>query len=492
MGWKTVQQSTKKQKMKKHLLVCLFFISQINYSQEKVGSLDYAIYSPKGIYSIVDEQEKKVLLIFNDKTKIDFISLDEAFQQTGKTSITDDSKGKNDYLGYSKSNQIYYTYWRDSKEENIEVKGLDLAKNTVSASKIPFELEKEIIFNSVTVNNVFHVLSIVKNTDNINVYSFKEGQVQKKTLDCSNLRFLNSESKAINFWKLYSESIGLYYTDGIRNIANKTNNSIVLSTQKKKAYVEGDSIILSFDCNTTFNQNLIINLEKLTVSQKVLSQEGIIFKDEFRNNFTNSNSFVLNGKVFLMKTSEDQVSLTIKDFDNKELKKITYTADKLSDYINSDIVQEDGSIKDRRVLEKPNQFTRKVLGLNPAVTGVYEDNKYIISIGGVSYPKQNNAIMIGGMLGGFTGALIGALISYNNYSQGINSYANKKVVYLKCILDENFNHVNEKAVDSNFDKLRRFIEEDKTSSYQTVFEVNKNLIYTSYDERNKKYNLYKF
>ena len=50
----------------------------------------------------------------------------------------------------------------------------------------------------------------------------------------------------------------------------------------------------------------------------------------------------------------------------------------------------------------------------------------MISLGGVSYPVQNNAGMLGGMLGGFTGALIGTLVSYNNYSQGINSYANKK------------------------------------------------------------------
>ena len=56
-------------KMKKYLIACLFFISQINYSQEKVGSINYEIENSKGIYSIVDEQEKKVMLIFNDKTK---------------------------------------------------------------------------------------------------------------------------------------------------------------------------------------------------------------------------------------------------------------------------------------------------------------------------------------------------------------------------------------------------------------------------------------
>ena len=476
--------------MKKYLIACLLVLSQINYSQEKVGSINYEIENSKGIYSIVDEQEKKVLLIFNDKTKIDYIALDETFQQTAKISIIDESKGKNEYLGYSKNNQTYYTYWRNSKEETIEVKEVHLDKNTVTTSKIPFALEKEVIFNSATINNIFYVLSIIKNTDILNIYTFKDGQMNKKSIDNSNLKFVNSENKSINFWKLYSENNGTIYSDGFRNITTKTNGSLVLSTQKKKSYIDGDSIILSFDNNYTFNQNLIINLKDYTVTQKVVQQETMILRDEFSH--TNSNSFILNHKVFLVKTSDEQIFLTVKNLDNNLLKEIIYTSDKTSDFINSDIVQEHGSINKKRVLEKPKQFTRKVHELNPAITGVYEDNKYIISVGGVSYPEQNNAIMIGGMLGGITGALIGALISYNNYSQGINSYANRKVVYLKCVLDENFNHVNEKTEDSNFDKLRGFIENDKINSYQTIFELNKNLIYSGYDKKTKTYNLYKF
>ena len=265
--------------MKNYLIACLFFISQINYSQEKVGSINYEIENSKGIYSIVDEQDKKVMLIFNDKTKLDFISLDETFQQTVKISMIDESKGKNDYLGYSKNNQIYYTYWRDSKEENIEVKEVNLDKNTTTTSKIPFVLEKEIIFNSATINNVFYVLSIIKNSDILNIYTFKDGQMNKNSIDNSNLKFVNYENKSINFWKLYSENSGTIYSDGFRNITNKTNNSLVLSTQKKKAYIDGDSIFLSFDNNYSFNQNLIINLKDCTVTQKVVQQETVILNE---------------------------------------------------------------------------------------------------------------------------------------------------------------------------------------------------------------------
>ena len=197
-------------KMKKYLIACLCVISQINYSQEKVGSINYEIENSRGIYSIVDEQEKKVLLIFNDKTKIDFIALDETFKQLGKISIIDESKGKNDYLGYSKNNQTYYTYWRDSKEENIEVKEVHLDKNTVTTSKISFVLEKEIIFNTATINNIFYVLSIKKNTDILNIYTFKDGEMNKKSIDNSNLKFINSENRSICFSCYISKSITIY------------------------------------------------------------------------------------------------------------------------------------------------------------------------------------------------------------------------------------------------------------------------------------------
>lgn len=480
---------------KKIILPILLGSFSIGFSQEKIASLNYEMEDSKGVSTIVDDEDKKIILLFNDKLKIDFIGLNDSFEETGRISADKAPKEKCTYLGYSKSDQNYYTYWDNSKEEEIFVKKLDFKNKVVTNSKIPFVLKDEIIFTSMTVNNVFHALTILKNTNTINIYIFKEGQLEKKSIDCSNLKFINNENRPINFWKLYSERATVFYNDGFRNINTETNNSLVLSTQKKKVYLENESLVLSFDNNYTFNQNLIINLKDYTVTQKVVQQESVILEGDF--NHTQSNSFLLNNKVFLIKTSGEQIFVTIKDLENNLLKKITYSTTDLGDYINSDVVQENESTKNKRILEKPNQFVRKVHDSNPAITGIYENDKYYMTFGCVSDPQQSTGSIIAGglaigLIGGVVGGLAYSLITHNNHAEGVNSYSNKKIIYLRCVLDENLNHVNEKVGDSNFDKLRAFIENDKTHDSQSVFETGKKLIYTGYDKKNKTYNLYQF
>ena len=478
--------------LKKIILPILLGSFSIGFSQEKIASLNYEMEDSKGVSTIVDDEDKKILLLFNDKTKTDVFVLNETYEQIKTISITKDLKEKRQYLGYSKSEQQYYMYWMNSKEKTIEVKKFSLDQAHYTTTEIPFTLEKEILFNYVTVANTFYIFSIVKNTNNINIYCFDKGQMLKKTIDCSHLKFINEKSKYTNFWKLYSENEIEYYNRGIKNINTQTNNSIVLSAQKKKAYVVDKSVILSFDNNPTFNQNLIINLNDFSVTQKVLQYENVELKDEFSH--THYNSFILNDRVFLIKTSEEKLFLTIKDLNNNELKKITYTKTDLGQYLNSDVLQESGKIKSRRVLEKPRQFVDKVHYSTPAVTGVFEDNKYILTIGGVSIPDQKtNAMISGGIAGGgLIGGLIMGAISYASYNHSIDSYANRTVIQLKLVLDENLNHVTDKAEDSNFDKLRMFVEENKSNDYPHIFTVGKNLMYSDYDKKNKTYNLYQF
>ncbi|MCL9804017.1 hypothetical protein NAT51_00675 [Flavobacterium amniphilum] len=462
----------------------------VAFAQEKISTVAYEGESLKGINSIVDQEDNKTLLLLHDKSKTDVLVLDETFKQTGKITLAKEVNEKSQYLGYSKNQQNYYTYWENPKEGKIEVKHLNLSDNTSGSSEIPFVLEKEIIFNCVTVKNSFYILSILKNTNTLNVYKLQEGQLEKKSIDCSHLKFINHESKPVNFWKLYSEYDGRVYSDGIKSVNTSIHNSIVLSTQKKKSYINGDSIILAFDNNYNFNQNLIINLNDYSITQKVLQQENIIPKSDMTD--LQSNSFMVNNKVFLIKTGDQQVFVTIKDLDNNVLKKISYTATDLGQYVNSEVVQEAGSIKSRRALEKPIQFVRKVGNLNPAITGVYENGKYTMTIGGVSYPQQSNGALIGGMVGGLAGALVGALVTSAMYSPTIDSYANKNIVSLKCIMDENFNPTSEKTEESNFERLRIFIEGTVPHAYPHIFISGKDLMYSGYDKENKVLNIYKF
>ena len=127
---------------------------------------------------------------------------------------------------------------------------------------------------------------------------------------------------------------------------------------------------------------------------------------------------------------------------------------------NSDIIQENGSVKSTRILEKSSQLLRKIGGLNPSISLYTVGDKIFMIIGGVSIVQQNNAALYGGMFG-ITGALIGAAISSNYSLNNLNSYKGRKVVYINCLFDQNFNHISGDVKRTAFDELRAFSEKNE-------------------------------
>src|SRR4029078_12811913 len=99
--------------MRKYL-VGILLLSNFIHAQDKVSSLNYDIKGVKKFYDIVDETNKKVVFVFKEKTQTDFIALDNNLTQEGKISLNNESKEDYDLIGYSISNQKYYTYWDKS------------------------------------------------------------------------------------------------------------------------------------------------------------------------------------------------------------------------------------------------------------------------------------------------------------------------------------------------------------------------------------------
>ena len=112
-------------------------------------------------------------------------------------------------------------------------------------------------------------------------------------------------------------------------------------------------------------------------------------------------------------------------------------------------------------------------------------------IGGVSL-AENNAALYGAMLGGFTGALIGSAISSNYSMNNLNSYKDRKVVYINCLFDNNFNHLEGDVKKTAFDELRAFSETKSNLIARVLFKFNNALYYGAYDKEPGTYSFYKF
>jgi len=100
--------------------------------------------------------------------------------------------------------------------------------------------------------------------------------------------------------------------------------------------------------------------------------------------------------------------------------------------------------------------------------------------------------MYGGMIGGFTGAIIAVALTSNYSMNNLNSYNKRKVVYVNCVFDTDFNHIDTEMQKLAFDKVRFFAEEKKFYLGQTVFKMNNALYFGGYSPDKKKYLFYRF
>ena len=474
----------------RYFLFLSLFSFVLGFSQEKISSFFPKDQGRKDVFTIVNESDKKTTLFFIDKKSLKASQFDENLKLKDTLSITFSKKDVDDIIGYSRSENQYFIYWNGSNSNEIVAQCFDFQIKKATSLPTPFDIGKEKIIDKVTVNNVFYIITVLKDSSVLNFYSFIDGKQEKKVVDCSEMKFLSNSNKMVSFWELYKEKSILVYHDVIKNISDETPASLVLSTNKKKAYINGNKLRFTFDVNEKFTQMLTIDLSNFKASQKAYSKP-IIKVGDYDYDIIGSNSFLVNNVLIQIKSSPKVLHLSVKDLEGNEIKNISLTEGMPVDFKNSEIIQENGSIKDSRILDKSNQLIRKTNNLNPSISGYYNDNKYHLVIGGVSNPQQNSVIL-GGIIGGFTGALIASAISSNYSVDNLNSYSNKKVVYIYSTFDKDFNHIEGDSQKSAFDKLRLFVEENTNFTNQTIFKFDSKLFFGGFDKNTKEYSFYKF
>jgi hypothetical protein len=473
--------------MKKLLFALL--ITTFSFSQELVKSIPIKIAKKSEVFQVVDQEKKQVLLFFSNKDGVKTLLFDNNLEFQDSLSGNRPYQEYDDIIGYSISNNKYYSYWASSNNKEIAYQCFDFENKKIDFKTYQLEFTKEKPIEKITVNNIFYLITILKNTSKLNFYVFKDGQMEKKTIDLSDKRFIDDENKRTDLWSILNVSTAFEPALSIQNILSETPPSLTFSANKRKAFTNGNNLIFTFDNNQNFTQMLNFNLSDFSVSQKSFPQP---YLEQTEFNSTDCNSFLLKDKIVQMKINSDKMILSIKDLEGTELKNFSLLADKEIDFKNSEIIQENGRIKNTRILENSNQLLRKIYNQNPSISCYENENKIYLTLGSVSLVQNNNAIMYGGMIGGFTGALIGAAISSNYSVNNLNSYKDRKVVYVNCLFDNDFNHIDGAIKKLSFDELRVFADKNDFFTNETVFKFNNFLYLGSYNGVTKNYSFYKF
>jgi hypothetical protein len=474
--------------MKKIYALLLSFVSFYSYSQEIAKSVNLGISKNAEVFQIVEEDKKQVSLFFSATINALAVRFDKDFNVIDSLKTVKPSKEYSDIVGYSLSGNKYYAYWSSSNGKELMAQCYDFETKNVTSTPISIPLEKEKIIKKITVNNIFYTVSIIKNTGILNFYIMKDGKLEKKSVDLSSKRFLNKEHKIAKLWDLVSNSTSFELPYSFQTIATETPPSLALSANKHKVYVFDNKLMFTLDDNSRFTQTFTVDLNDFTATTKMYVQPVFDGGDDLYT--YDSNSFLLNGKLIQIKNNSDFMKIALKNMEDNQIKEFLINNQEIS-FKNSDIYQENGSSKSQRVLDKSSQLIRKIDGNNPAIS-LYEANQKIyMIIGGVSNIQQNNAMLYGGMFG-MTGALIGMALSTNYSLNNLNSYKQRKVVYINCLFDSEFNHINGELKKTAFDKVRAFSEDHDKLVAPVLFKLNSNLYYGGYDYEVGNYSFYKF
>lgn len=497
--------------LKNYIFLGLLFCCSNLFSQEIVKEFDFKLERKRDYFQVTNEAEKEVVLFLNDKEKVSSIRFDDKFEIRDSLSAVRPEKNYTEIIGYSHKDQKYFLFWGSKDRKEITAQSFDFDSKEVASKETKLELKKERVIKEITINNTFYLISIVKNSSLLKFYvSDSNGNLNEKTVDLSHLKFKNIEGQIVN---LYHVLYDVFEEHVIETIRTDSPPSLVLSSKKVKVYTyKNDELVFTFDNNTDATAILTINLNDYNSNLKLIEQPYIA-KDEFDFSVPKSNSFLIDDKILQIKTNPSVLFLTISDQNGNKINEFKTLREEEISYKNSDVFQEAGSIRKKKILEKPKQFVRKMNNSKPAVSCYNLNNIYYTVIGSAQEISRGGAMGMGmgmggvmGMGGGFGGGFGGPLVFFpSSYTVGnLISYQDKNVVYTNCIFDSNFNHLEDKVKPSAFEKARSFLEENaelnETVSPFTkdiykdliVFKFNTYLYLGNYNKQNKKYQIFSF
>jgi len=474
--------------MKKFLCLLLFVQSLFLFSQQLEKVLPLNFKNTNDLFQVVEEDKKQVLLFFRDKNRVLTVKFNDKFEVLDSISSTRPPKNYDDIVGYSISDNRYYSYWSTTNNKEITTQCFDFTSKKVSLKTFNIDFEKEKPVKTITVNSIFYLITVVKSTSILNFYVFDDGNLTKKTVDLSAHRFLSYDTKTCTLWSLLNSGTGFEGALSVQNISNDTPPSLTFSANKRKVYANGNALFFTFDNNKNFTQTITINLNDFSAETKGYNQPYLQSVNYVEDE---SNSFYVNGKLIQMKLNENRLAISVKDIAGNELKTYEILKDKEVTFKNSDIIQENGSINRTRILDKSNQLLRKIYYEYPSMSCYYFNDIVYLTIGSVSLEKNGNGAMYGAMFG-LAGVLIATAITSNYSLANLNSYKNRKVVYINCLFDKDFNHIDGEVNKLAFDKLRALSEDKDDLISQSVFKFNSKLYFGGYDKKEKSYKFFSF
>jgi hypothetical protein len=475
--------------MKKYL--CLFFVlfTATSIAQELVSSIPLDLTRNRDVFQVVNESNKNVTLFLTDKTTINAVRLNEKMQILDSLSVTRPEKKFTSMVGHTTNEENNSRiFWATSNRKEFYVQNFNFTTRAVTTENFNLTFKNEELVQEFSTNENFYLMSIVKKSNELKLYCFdSKGSLSEKKVNLDAINFFNYKNELVTFYAVLNQNLAPFQTGKLQFINTDNLVSLTESAKKRKCYLQSNKIIFSLDLDLDYTQIVTVDLNTLVAESKMFKKPFIDDKGDML--VLNSNSFLIDDKVFQIKSSVENFYLTIKNMQDEVLNQFHVSKDEPITFNNTEVIQENGDPGRRRVLEKNSQFLRKVTMLNSGVSCYKLNDKYILTVGSVS-EESNNAMFYGAMFG-VAGVIIAAAISNPTYDS-FNAYSNRKVIYTNGLFDLNGKHLEGQIAPFAFDKIREYLDQNKNLDSKTIYKLDANYYLGYYNKADKNYSIRKF
>jgi len=477
--------------LKKLLFALIFSLALNTYAQEEIitfkNDLKTSSSDIKEVIPIVNKKNNDLSIFFLDSKKIYGYLFDNNFKNTQQLAL--DFKGKQfeKLIGNSITDTNDYSmYFSNEKYSKFSSVNFSYKKNTATVIELELELKKEKFIETINYNNKFNLLTLSDKEPILNIYVFDDdANFKKHQINFTGITFYNKKSKEVTLNELLEKTIKIKEND---------LNSIDISSELSKLYVNDKELIFSFDHNKDTTQLVLIDLKTYEKQVRKLSKpfNDIVSKQK------KSNSYINDQRLFTIVASKDQFTFACQDLTTGVLiNKYAFTGEKNDSikFKNSSIVQMGTVYKNYRELEQTKKFLQKINYGNVGISLFKMGDNYQIFLGGQHEYKATSGGM--GMIRTPTGVQItGGTIGLQHFNPVINAfnlYSNTKTTYIKSLFNSNFEHVNVDMQRNAFDKIKSFEENKlKSKDLKTVFKYKDYYILGNYILETNQYRLRQF
>lgn len=467
------------------------------FSQEVFTSFKLQESKERNAFQIVNDSTKQVVIFFDDINSINVYRLNNEMKiiDSLKTKSTDEKYSK--MIGYNFDKSNYNLFWADKSSKEIKFQSFDFDKKLISNIDIIIPFKGEKILKHFSNKNMFYVISVLKNKNILKLYEFDiYGKLSEKTIDLKELSFTKSINEETNIYGLFDEYLPDEEPLEVQLINNNYPTNLKESSKKRKMYVDNNHLIFTFDNYNHTTQVLDINLNTTEYKSDNFNTDNSIF-------LTNSNSFLLDDKLYQVSLSNDEFILDIKNLKNKKLNSFKATKKENIAFKNSDFISLSGSdsniktSKDQKKfinnLNNPDAFLEYGLGIS-----CYNSKNYTIAtIGGISQitKQPKDKVLLATVLFGVTGCLIASAtensLTYSTYN-ALNPYSNRNVNYINCLFDGENKHVEKDVNSFVFNTVVNFNIRNKNFSSKTYYKLENDFYVGQYEPNSKSYIIRKF